>query len=223
MNVIVVGCGRVGAALAYQLDKKGHQVTVIDQATSAFDNLPPDFHGRMEEGDVLSREVLYRAGIEQANGLAAVTNSDSVNAVVAHVARILYHVPNVVVRNYDSRQRSLHEAFGLQMVSPASWGAQRIEELLSDASLRAVFSAGNAEVEIYELVVPEAWHGRSLQELLPEDQCLTVALTRAGRAMLPSRALHLEVGDVIYLSATLEGIEALRRRMDLAGGLTCSS
>ena len=224
MNVIVVGCGRVGSALAYQLYKKGHQVTVVDQAASAFDNLPPDFHGRMEEGDVLSQDVLHRAGIEQADALAAVTNSDSVNAVIAHVARTVYHVSNVVVRNYDSRQRSLHEAFGLQMVSPASWGAQRIEELLSDASLRAVFSAGNAEVEIYELVVPEAWHGRSLQELLPEDQCVAVALTRAGRATLPSCTSYLEAGDVIYLSATLEGMEALHRRMDLRqGGVTCSS
>ena len=51
MNVIVVGCGRVGAALAYQLHKKGHQVTVIDQGDSAFDNLPPDFNGRTVEGE----------------------------------------------------------------------------------------------------------------------------------------------------------------------------
>lgn len=84
-----------------------------------------------------------------------------------------------------------------------------------------MFAAGNAEVQVYELVVPEAWHGRSLQELLPEGQgteslpyLLPVALTRAGRAVLPSCTLCLEAGDVIYLSATLEGVEALHRRMD---------
>jgi len=117
MNIIVVGCGRVGSALAYQLYKKGHQVTVVDQAASAFDNLPADFHGRMEEGDVLSRDVLHRAGIGQADALA-------------HVARTAYHVPNVVVRNYNPRWQPLHEAFGLQVVSSASWGVQRMEELL---------------------------------------------------------------------------------------------
>jgi trk system potassium uptake protein TrkA len=215
MNIIVVGCGRVGSTLAYQLYKKGHQVTVVDREASAFNNLPPDFGGRMEEGDVLSRDVLHRAGIEQADALATVTNSDSVNAVVAHVARTVYHVPNLVARNYDPRWRPLQEAFGLPVVSSASWGAQRMEELLFGAPLRAVFSAGNAEVEIYELAVPEKWHGRSLQELLPEGQCLIVALTRAGRAMLPSSDLRLEAGDVVYLSATPEGIEALRRRLDL--------
>jgi len=225
MNVIVVGCGRVGSALAYSLCQKGHQVVVVDQVASAFDNLPADFRGRMEEGDVLTRDVLQRAGIQHADALAAVTSSDSVNAVVVHVAHTEYHVPNVVVRNYDPRWRPVHEALGLQVVSSASWGAQRIEELLSNASLRAVFSAGNAEVEIYELVVPEAWHGRSLQELLPESQCVTVALSRAGRAMLPAGALQLEAGDVVYLSATLEGIAALQQRLSQGqeGGVICSS
>ena len=216
MNIIVVGCGRVGAELAYRLYQKGHQVTVIDQLDTAFDNLPPDFRGRMVEEEVLNQDVLRRAGIEQADGLAAVTNSDSVNAVVAHVARAAYHVPNVVVRNYDPSWRPLHEAFGLQVVSSASWGAQRLEELLYHAEIRTVFSAGNGEVEIYEFSVPEAWHGRSLQDLLPEGQCLAVALTRAGRAILPSDEMLLEAGDVVLLSATADGIEVLRQQLSSA-------
>jgi trk system potassium uptake protein TrkA len=216
MNIIVVGCGRVGAELAYRLYQKGHQVTVIDQLDTAFDNLPPDFRGRMVEEEVLNQDVLRRAGIEQADGLAAVTNSDSVNAVVAHVARAAYHVPNVVVRNYDPSWRPLHEAFGLQVISSASWGAQRLEELLYHAEIRTVFSAGNGEVEIYEFSVPEAWHGRSLQDLLPEGQCLAVALTRAGRAILPSDEMLLEAGDVVLLSATADGIEVLRQQLSSA-------
>lgn len=216
MNIIVVGCGRVGAELAYRLYQKGHQVTVIDQLDTAFDNLPPDFRGRMVEEEVLNQDVLRRAGIEQADGLAAVTNSDSVNAVVAHVARTAYHVPNVVVRNYDPSWRTRHEAFGLQVVSSASWGAQRLEELLYHAGIRTVFSAGNGEVEIYEFSVPEAWHGRSLQDLLSEGQCLAVTLTRAGRAILPSYETLLEAGDVVLLSATAAGIEVLRQRLGSA-------
>lgn len=216
MNIIVVGCGRVGAELAHRLYQKGHQVTVIDQLDTAFDNLPPDFRGRMVEEEVLNQDVLRRAGIEQADGLAAVTNSDSVNAVVAHVARTAYHVPNVVVRNYDPSWRPLHEAFGLQVVSSASWGAQRLEELLYHAGIRTVFSAGNGEVEIYEFSVPEAWHGRSLQDLLSEGQCLAVTLTQAGRAILPSYETLLEAGDVVLLSATAAGIEVLRQRLGSA-------
>ena len=62
--------------------------------------------------------------------MAAVTNSDSLNAVVAHIPRAFYHVPVVVVRNYDPNLRVVIEAFGLQTVSSTSWGAQRVEELL---------------------------------------------------------------------------------------------
>jgi trk system potassium uptake protein TrkA len=213
MKVIVVGCGRVGSQLAYRLFQKGHQVTVIDQVAMAFDNLPPDFRGRTVEGEVLSQGVLRRAGIEQADGLAAVTNSDSLNAVVAYLARTTYDIPNVVVRNYDPRWQPLQEAFGLQVISSASWGAQRLEELLYGADIHSVFSAGNGEVEIYEFVVSETWQGRTLQELLSEIECMPAALTRSGRAMLPAYDTLLEACDVIHVSATLEGIEALRHRL----------
>jgi trk system potassium uptake protein len=131
MNIIIIGCGRVGAEVAYGLYRKGHKVTVIDQASSAFRNLPEDFRGLTMRGDVLMQDVLLRAGIETAHALAAVTPSDSVNTVLGHIAQVVFKVPNVVVRNYDPRKRPLHEAFGLQVISPVSMGSQRIEEILS--------------------------------------------------------------------------------------------
>jgi trk system potassium uptake protein TrkA len=214
MNIIIVGCGRMGAELAYRLYQQGHQVAIIDQAASAFDNLHPDFRGRTMEGDVLTRDLLRRIGIEQADGLAAVTNSDTLNAVVAHVARTVYQVPNVVVRNYDARWRQFHEAFGLQVVSSTIWAAQRLEELLYQSGIQAVFSTGNGEVQIYEITIPETWHGRTLQELLPEEGCIPAALSRAGQAMLPARELHLKEGDILFVSATLAGNQSICRQLE---------
>jgi trk system potassium uptake protein len=127
MRIIVIGCGRVGSVLAYQLYKQGHAVTVIDQNASAFDNLPADFQGRLIEGDVLARNVLHRAEIEDADALAAVTSSDSLNALMAHVARTEYQVPSVVARNYDPRQQPLQEAFDIPVVSSAGWAVQQFE------------------------------------------------------------------------------------------------
>jgi trk system potassium uptake protein TrkA len=213
MNMIVVGCGRVGASLAHRLHTQGHQVVVVDRTEAAFGNLPPDFRGRTVAGDVLNQDLLRRAGIVKADGLAAVTNSDAINAVLGHVAQTVYHIPHVVVRNYDPHWRTLFEAFGLQVVSSASWGAQRIEEMLYGSNVRTVFSAGNGEVEVYEVVIPDAWHGRSLKELLPSDQCVAVALSRAGRAVLPVADTQLEACDVLHVSATLEGSTALQKRL----------
>lgn len=217
MNVIVIGCGRVGAHLAIRLSQKGHRVTVIDVTPSAFENLSTDFQGRTLEGDVLTQDLLRRAGIEQADALAAVTNSDTLNAVVGHIARTIYHVPNVVCRNYESRYRTFYEVFNLQEVSPAIWGAQRMEEMLEDVSLHTVFSAGDGEVEVYEVLVPEAWHGRPLRELLDDCGCL-VALTRAGKASLPAADTLLQAGDILHLSATQAGIERLHKRLGQGKG-----
>ncbi len=214
MNVIIVGCGRVGAELALILSRRGHDVTVIDHVGSSFSHLDPAYRGRTIEAEPLSEGVLEKAGIRETQALASVTDSDAVNAVVAHVARTVYAVPNVVSRNYDPRWRPLHEAMGLTSVSSTAWGAQRVQELLESPRLRAVFSAGNGEVEVYELGVPERWAGRTLGQLVLGVPCSPVALTHGGRASLPDPGRVLAGGDILHVTATLEGADALGRRLE---------
>ena len=213
MKVIVIGCGRTGAELAYRLSKSGHQVSVIDNDGEAFTKLPSDFIGLTNEGDALNRDVLRRAGAEKAEGLAAVTGSDAMNAVLGHLARTYYHIPHIVVRNYEPGYRHLIESFNLQLVSGSSWGAQRMEELLYHEDVRVVFSAGNGEVEIYEVTVPKNCEGAMLDELLSAGSCIAISLTRAGRAVLPGKNIKVEAGDVLLVSATMEGVSALRSRL----------
>jgi trk system potassium uptake protein TrkA len=207
----------VGSELAVVLSQRGHDVTVVDHVGSSFQHLDPAWRGRTIEAEPLSEGVLQKAGIEEADALAAVTNSDAVNAVVAHVARTTFGVQNVVSRNFDPRWRPLHEALGLQMVSSTAWGAQRIEELLESPRMRTVFSAGNGEVEVYELVIPVAWGGKSLSALLAGVPCSVVSLTRGGRARLPSAEAALAKGDLVHVAAALEGADLLRRRLEGGG------
>lgn len=215
MKVVIIGCGRLGAELSMRLFQRGHDVSVVDVDADAFSKLAPNFEGRINEGEAINHDILHRAGIERADTVAVVTDSDVLNAVVGHLARTHYKVSNVVVRNHDPRYRPILEAFGLQAVSAMSWGAQRIEELLYDADVRAVFSAGNGEVEIYEVSIPEEWSGHTIGELMTSNACLPVSVTRAGRAVLPTANMVVETGDVLHVSATLDGVEALRARMCL--------
>jgi trk system potassium uptake protein TrkA len=214
MNLIVIGCGRVGSELAYHLFKQGHQVCIVDQNEKAFLGLPIDFHGRTLGGDALNQIILRRAGMETADGVVVVTNSDMTNAVVGHVAQTVYKVPSVVVGNFEPHYRYIYDAFNLQVVSPSHWGAQRIEEMLYGQEARMVFSAGNGEVELYELLVPPVWDGHFLRELIPDQDCTPAALTRAGRAALPQLDMLLHQGDLLLVSATLEGIRDIRRRLE---------
>lgn len=216
MKVIVVGCGRMGSDLAYRLFKRGHDVAVIDWEDESFNKLPSDFQGRLYEGDGLNQDVLERAGIKTCDAVAVVTENDSFNIVASHIARENYHVPNVVARNYDPQYRPLFEAFNLQVVSATGWAAQRMEEMIYHSDLRTLFSAGNGEVELYEVTITEGWNNQKLGKLITSSSCLAVSITRAGRAFLPTGETILETGDLLLVSATLTGIETMRAKVGLS-------
>jgi trk system potassium uptake protein TrkA len=169
--------------------------------------------GVTNEGDALNRDVLHRAGIEKMDAVAVVTGSDILNAVLGHLIKVVYHLKNVIVRNSDPGYRQLHETFGLQIISASSWGAQRIEELVYHADVRMVFSAGNGEIEVYEIYIPDHCDGIELQELVKNKDCLPISITRAGRAFLPEATMKVMSGDMLHVSATMEGISALRKQL----------
>jgi K+ transport systems, NAD-binding component len=213
MKAIIVGSGRIGAELAYRLYKRGHEVSIIDNVAASFNNLPADFEGRVHEGDALNQDVLIRAGIQHCDVLAAVTNNDALNLVVSQVAKSEFHVANVVARNYDPQARELFETFQIQVVSSTSWGAQRIEELMYHSEARTVFSAGNGEVEVYELSIDKNWEGKTISDLIPCDDCRPIAITRNGKAFMVNADTKLKEGDLLSVAATFEGIEETRKMM----------
>ena len=210
MKIIIIGCGRLGVELACRLNKSGADLAIVDNIAASFSNLPSNFEGLTVEGEALNQDVLLRAGIEKADGVAAVTNCDPLNAVIGQIAKVVYNVPHIVVRNFDPRWRPIHEAFHHQLVSSTSWGAQRIEELLYHAEVRTVYSAGNGEVEVYEIAIPEKWNGKLLREVLTSSECIPVSITRAGRASLPTPESVVQTGDVIHFTATMEGAQTVK-------------
>jgi trk system potassium uptake protein TrkA len=213
MKAIVVGCGRIGSQLSAMLFSRGHEVSVIDEDGNSFDNLPANFQGRLHEGDAMNQDVLERAGVRTCDALAAVTDNDALNIVVSHIALTEFNVPHVIARNYDPKIRQMYEDFGIQVVSSTSWGAQRIEELMVDSEMRTVFSAGNGEVEIYELLIHPRLKGRTVEDLLECSTCKPLAITRAGKAFLPELDTPVESGDILTVAATMDGIQATRANL----------
>lgn len=216
MNIVIVGCGRVGVELALALHQK-HSISVIDREMRAFDRLGMHFNGRTIQGDGLDRTALERAGIDQAAALAAVTSSDNVNAITARIARDVFHVRRVVARLYSPRRATIYERFNLQIVSSSSWGAQRIEQLLVHPGMQSISSAGNGEVQVYELAIPEEWHGRKISELVPLDYAIPVALERNGRGILPRAETTLARHDILQVSSIPDGVTILRERVHDCG------
>lgn len=216
MKVIIVGCGRLGVILAQRLLKRNAEISIIDNVRASFNNLPSDFEGLTIEGEALNQDVLIRAGIDKADALVAATNCDPLNAVVAHIARNIFNVPHVVVRNYDPKWRELHELFGFQVISSTAWGAQRIEEMIENEDIKMVYSAGNGEVEIYEFEIPAHLHLHKMGEIMNTTESLPVSLSRAGIAILPNLETVLEKDDVIQISATMTGAVHMRNQISKA-------
>jgi len=130
MNVVILGCGRVGAYLAGMLVAEGHQVTVIDTNTEAFRRLGADFGGSVVVGTGIDEDVLRRAGIEEAEAFVAVTNGDNTNVMAAQVAREIFGVRRVICRIYDPLREEIYRTLGLETICPTILGATKIKEVL---------------------------------------------------------------------------------------------
>jgi trk system potassium uptake protein TrkA len=131
VKVVILGCGRVGATLATQLDQAGHSVSIIDSSSDAFQRLSSKFKGNKIVGNGAQEDVLRRAGIETADAFAAVTNGDNRNILASQIAKEIFHIKKVVCRIYDPlRQRTFGE-LGLEAVCPTTVVADMLLDSLS--------------------------------------------------------------------------------------------
>lgn len=210
MRFIVIGCGRMGADLSRTLGQRGHEVTVLDRDLDALARLERSFSGRLLQGSGLDRAVLLRAGIEEADGLAAVTHSDEANVVLARLARVLFKVPRVVARVVDPRKADLYHRLGVQVVAPIAWAACRIADLLSYSELDPILSLGGGEVEVIAVEVPALLAGSKVSAVCIPGEVQAIALTRKGKAFLPFSETVLLQDDVLHLAVLTASIERLR-------------
>lgn len=218
MKFIVLGCGRMGVGLARILSARGHSVTVLDRDPSALERLDASFSGKRIVGSGFEREVLLRAGIERADGLAAVTSSDETNLVVARLARNVFRVPRVVARLYDPGKVEAYRRLGVQIVAPVSWAMDRFADLLSYSELDTVLSLGAGEVEIVEVDVPVLLVGKRVREVTVPGEVHVVALSRGGKAFLPTSETVFEREDSVHIALLAASSERLKAVLGLKGG-----
>jgi trk/ktr system potassium uptake protein len=130
MKILVIGCGRVGSALAALYEKDGHVVSVVDEIEEAFDNLGPDFKGSFTKGVALDIESLKKAGIEEAEVCVVATDGDNTNLVVAQIAHEQFEVPCVVVRAFDPNRAQFYTSRGFNVVCPVTLTIEAMHEAI---------------------------------------------------------------------------------------------
>ena len=120
MKAMVIGCGRVGSAVAQQLQGSGWDVTVLDENEDALGRLGESWTGDFIVGHGMDLQLLKEGGIEEADAVVVTTDGDNTNLVIAQAALKHFEVPTVVVRVLDPARAQFYATRGLRIVCPTS-------------------------------------------------------------------------------------------------------
>lgn len=224
MRVIVVGAGEVGYQVAQRLSAEQHDVVVVDIDPDRLEYVQTRLDVAVVEGSGSSPAVLERAGLKDAELLAAVTNHDEVNLVCCMTARAQRNITRIArISNpdfYTDTGRLQPELFGVDvMINPERELALETFRLLQSTAATdiAVFAGG--AVQLIGLVVTENAPivGRTLAEIGVAEQrrsFLTLAIQRGGKTMVPTGSSEIRAGDRVYLVAATPSIP---RALELCG------
>lgn len=211
MNVIVVGCGRVGSQLATLLSVEGHNVVVIDKNASAFRRLGSIFNGITIKGLGFDEDVLEQAGIREADAFAAVTNLDNTNLMAAEVARKLFNVEHVVARLYNPLRERTYQQLGLDYVCGTTLMAEVLLDKINAGHGHHISALG--DVEIVQFKASELCEGKRVSEVEIERRFRVAAVRRGEETFVPESETVLHAGDIVIGAVEEEAYGRIERYM----------
>ena len=221
MNIIVVGCGKVGMSLVEQLNNEGHDITVIDTDPAALE--AAQAHDvQILGGNGTSFRIQQEAGIEKADLLIAVTDQDEVNLLSCLIAgknSRCRTVARVRSPEYFEEIDYIRECMGTSLIiNPEYATALEIDHLIRIPSAMEVDTFAKGRIELLKLQVPEksVLHGMSLLDFSQrfDRNILVCILERAGEVVIPNGDTVLQSGDNLYV---IMPPKEIRRFCNVAG------
>lgn len=206
-----MGCGRVGARVATELDADGHSVAVIDKKTSAFERLGDDFSGQRVTGDGFRRSTLEKAGVLEAYAFAAVTDGDNSNIIAARTVREIYHVDRVVARIYDPDRAELYERMGIPTVAAVMRTSTAVLKRLLPPTVTKVWQDPTGAVSMVQIRPADAWLGYSIGSIERLGACRIPFINRMAGVVVAKPALVVQEYDVLLVAIESSAAGALRR------------
>jgi len=198
----------VGSSLARALQAGGHTVAVVDRRRAAFERLGTHFGGTTVNGIGFDRDTLIEAGVERAEAVAAVTNGDNSNILVARVARETFGIERVVARIYDPRRAAIYQRLGISTVATSLWTTERVMRRMLPDAPAVEWVDPSAKVSLVERTLAVGWAGHRLFEL-ENGGVRVVALSRLGTSMLANTDLVVQEGDIVYLAVAADAMDGL--------------
>jgi trk system potassium uptake protein TrkA len=228
MNIIIVGCGRVGSKLAMLFSERRDDVAVIDVSPDSFMSLGRNFEGRTIVGVGFDEDVLLEAGIEECDVLVAVTDIDNTNLMISEVGRRLFDVPRVIARLYNPDRESAYLQLGLDYACGTTLVAEEMYSKVVAGHGNHVDTFGSFEVLRFALNLgsgsPEDAEGAEgskgpesirVSELERDHEIRIVAFERrdTGQSSIPTHDSVLHAGDIVLACVRVDLIERFKRYM----------
>ncbi len=222
MFVIIAGGGRTGAQLASLLLKEGQQVRLIENRPELLIHLHKELPTEVvHEGMGLDPSILERAGIQKANVLAAMTNSDANNLVLCYMARKMFNVPRIIARINNPRNAWLFdEKFHVDVaLNQADVLAHLIQEEMSLGDMMTLLKLRRGRYSLVEEKIPVGAKGTqiAIKDLGLPDQCIIAAIIRNGKVILPRGASSFEAGDEVLAITDEDGAHFLAQLFTPSG------
>lgn len=200
MKVLIVGSGKFGSALALELYRRGHTITIIDLSPDKFYDLGADFNGTQIVGNGMDKDILEEAEIEYTDIFVAATGSDEINSVMAKIAKDIYYVKHVIARIYNPRKAKIFEALGIRTISVTGFAVDRAIELVSFNSFDSLALLGrDASTEIVRITATPSVEGMLLEEIEEEQNIKVIAIVRDDTSFIPRKEDVIQTGDILYI------------------------
>ncbi len=229
MKIIILGAGQVGSSLAANLASEANDITVVDTETERLQSLQDRLDIRTVVGHASYPDVLSRAGLDDADMIIAVTNSDETNMVACQVAYTLFHTPTKIARvrgvGYLAYKEKLFAQDSLPvdvLISPEQLVTDYIQHLIEHPGALQVLNFANGLVQ---LVAVKAYYGgplvgnalRTLREHMPGVDTRVAAIFRRGKPVIPDGDTVIEVDDEVFIIVAKKHVRAVMselRRLD---------
>lgn len=199
MQIIVAGCGKVGSQFARIMSAEGHEISVVDSSAENLKLLGPSFHGVTVLGVPIDEDVLKEAGIESADGFAAVTPDDNINMMACQIAKEIFHVPRIFARVQDPVKEQAFYQFGVHTVCPTDMAVHEFRDLMmGDCSSKACYLDNTGIEFIYERVRDKD-AGKLMRDITLPKNAHLLGILKDGQLNFYHPSIKLQLDDKLVI------------------------
>lgn len=204
MQIIVIGCGKVGSKFAQMMSHEGHDVVIVDNDSKSFKSLGLSFNGLTVTGVPIDQDVLKHAGIETADALIALTPDDNINIMVCQVAKEIFNVPKVLARIFNPEREDVFHQFGLDTICPTNVTVDVIKSFVFNDKDVSKFNIGSNLISFKKEKVPEIYEGKRISSIKLKSGLFIFGIIRNGTFNFTYPSLRVNKEDILVIAEKID-------------------